>query len=260
MANFHLEINNFLSTILRDIELEKFDEKTVIHRSQSEKFCIISSSLNSSPITDKTVNDRKKTILDYQKTQYDTLVIWEDQWISKNKIIESRLKSKLQKNRSTFARQCEVVNISKPEAKLFLEANHLLGFLKAKYYLGLIHKGNLTAIATFGPIRTMTESQRSTSSELIQFVTLPQTSVIGGLSKLIKHFYKRNKVGDLMTYIPLEWSSGASFQRIGFKTLDTTPPLLFFSQMGKRKKNKETPNCFDLGNFKMLLTFESPED
>ncbi len=256
MSSFHQEILVFLSSSLTDVTVKRLDTETVILQSKSAQFCIIASALFSTPINERIITTRKKLILDYRKDNFDTLVIWEDQWISTNEIIQARIKSKLQRNKKIFARQCSVVNIQKEEAQYFLRANHLLGFFKAKYYLGLLYQNEVVAIASFGPIRTMKEEHRSTSSELIQFATLPQTSITGGLSKLITNFNKRNNIGDLMTYIPLEWSSGNSFEKVGFKRLNFTSPLLFLSENGSRVKNTETPNAFDTGNAKMLLVFD----
>lgn len=253
MDVFIKDIFNFLTALLPDLSVEKIDSETSVLISLNTKLCIITSDLFSQPIDEFIINKRKELLYNYRKQNFETFVIWIDQWESKRAIIKSRIRNKIKVNKKIYARQCSVVNITKVEAKDFLEENHLHGFFKAKFQLGLIYNNQLVALSTFGPIKIMTDPNRSTSSELLQFTTLPNFTIIGGLSKLIKHFLTRNEVGDLVTSIPIEWASGSSFMKVGFCKLDQSKPLLFLSNNTLRNKNKFTPNAFDLGNLKLIM-------
>ncbi len=150
----------------------------------------------------------------------DSISIFEDEWLNKKAFVLSRLKSKLGLNTTVYARKTSVQKLNRSEAYDFLLANHINDALKAKYNFGIMLDNEIVAIACFGPImHKKTEGKGDMSGELIRFCNKLDTTVVGGLSKLLTHFIKEYQVDDVMTYIDRDWSDGKSFSQLGFKVV-----------------------------------------
>lgn len=159
--------------------------------------------------------------------------LWEDQWKHKRDIVESRVLSLLGRTKRIHARLTEVKKLSKPEMVGFLEENHLSVPVTGKHKYGLVYKEELVAVATFSascPVHRDGEVYRS--HELLRFCNRNGTTVVGGLSKLIKHFIKMHDPDDIMSYADLDWSKGESYTRLGFKKIGELPPQTFYVDPG----------------------------
>ncbi len=160
--------------------------------------------------------------------------------------------SKLQLNKTIFARNCVVKKLDKKTAANFLETYHLMGNTQSGFNLGLFYKDELFTIASFSKGRKMNrlhEHQRS--FELIRFCCKSGISVTGGLSKLMNHFFIEKNAGDIMTYVDKQWSDGKSFINAGFKKHSEKEPNYFLINKStferKLLKNKHEP--FDTNTF-----------
>lgn len=158
--------------------------------------------------------------------------IWEDVWLSKKEQVISRIHSFLGLNKSFHGRKAKVITLSLDEISNFLNAHHLQGYIKAKYNFGLIADGEIIAAANFSDTRSMKDKGDSyLSAELVRFASIDGVTIVGGLSKLIKHFLKQVKVNDLMTYADRDWSIGKGYDKLGFElTAITTPAFLYLDQ------------------------------
>jgi len=75
--------------------------------------------------------------------------IWEDDWDYKREIIESIIKSNINKyEKVVYARNCKFSEISNKESKEFLIKNHLQGWCVSKYRYGLKYKGDIVSLIT----------------------------------------------------------------------------------------------------------------
>lgn len=166
---------------------------------------------------------------------------WLDDWINKNDIILGIIQSILGKNEKIFARNCDVIKLDKELTERFLNENHLLGFKTAYHKIGLLHKNELKAVATFSKGRKMDRlSYEKRSFELISFCCKKGFSVIGGLSKLIAHFVAKTQPGDIMTYIDKDWSNGNAYLNLGFEIHSEIEPISFvFDKINFVKYNFE---------------------
>ena len=80
--------------------------------------------------------------------------VFEDEWIEKRCIVESRLKNLLGVyDKTVFARKCEVKDVTSREAELFQNSSHIQGSVRAKVRLGLYFENELVALMTFGKSR-----------------------------------------------------------------------------------------------------------
>lgn len=197
--------------------------------------------------------------------QYPVNYIYEDLWINKKEVYQSRICSKFKKNIKIYARNTQVVPIDNLQVISFLEQNHLLVPIKAKYKYGLSYKGEIVAIATFGKILDKTNQQPITKSgELLRFCCVLNTTVVGGLGKLIKHFINNFKVDDIMTYIDNDFSDGSGFEKIGFKLVNKITPNLFYIDKETMKRfyseNMLDKDCYyyvyNTGSKKYILSCE----
>ncbi len=167
-------------------------------------------------------------------------------WHHKNDIVLSIIASILGKNKTIFARNCQVKKVDKAIAESFLNENHLLGYLNAYYKYALFFDNEIVAIATFSKGRKMDRlSPEKRGFELISFCCKKYISVTGGLSKLLKAFVIDLQPGDIMTYVDKDWSEGKAYLKIGFKLHSETPPQSFLFNTKTLAKQKVS-NDFDL--------------
>ena len=161
------------------------------------------------------------------------IIIHEDEWRNHWEIIKSRIVSLLGQSKRIHGRDTRVKPISKDEAIDFQKEHHLNVALNSKYRLGLFHKEELVAVAIFGKVLIKSNEQNQRSGELIRFCNKRNTTVVGGLSKLINHFVIQQELDDVMTYVDKDWSDGKSYMKLGFQVMEETPPQEFMV-------NKET--------------------
>ena len=158
-----------------------------------------------------------------------TIRIWQDEYMQHKEIIDSRILSLIGISQRVHARQTRVKAIDKLALKHFLIRNHLNVPTSARHRYGLFRQQELVAVAAFGrhcPVQDQGITYRS--HELIRYCSLLNTTVVGGLSKLIHHFEKEKSPEHLMTYVDREWSDGRSYQNLGFKKVAITPPQRYW--------------------------------
>jgi hypothetical protein len=172
-----------------------------------------------------------------------SVTLWEDIWYTRRTIVQSRLKALLGLSERIPARLTQVRRLDRPTTLKFLQDNHLQDavlskfkyglFLPKKHYRVLQHPPEtdelLVAAATFAhPRLFLREGFPHRSFELVRFANLLNTTVVGGLDKLLSHFIKQHQPDDLMTYADLEWSNGQSYRKLGFVLQGDTSPQSFW--------------------------------
>lgn len=152
-------------------------------------------------------------------------------------IWKSTLAHKLQlASRRIYARKCDIVTVPSATARKFYDENHLQGFASGSDYIGLEYQGELVSVATFTKPRY--REDKESCIELLRFATILNTSVVGGFSKLIKHYCK-DRNGTLLSYANRRWSVGNVYRQCGFVLDDVTNPGYYYTnnrQMWHRSK------------------------
>jgi hypothetical protein len=180
----------------------------------------------------------------YERKRIQLVIVLESQWHEKQAIVKSRLASFFSKTKTIHARKTKFLRIDKQIAEMFLNKNHLQGYVSSKLKYGLYLNDELVAVATFSAGRKMKDKpEKYRSYELIRFANKVGMRVIGGLSKLIVGFTKEREIGNIMTYIDKAWSKGDSFEKIGFVRSGELPPF-------------EIDNTWNAGSIKMILECE----
>jgi hypothetical protein len=144
--------------------------------------------------------------------------IWEDDWDNKQKIVKSIILNKLNKtSNKIFARKTEIKKVNYKEVKIFLENNHIQGWSQSSLNFGLYYNKELVSLMTFGKKRKILNSiSKEDQYELIRFCNKLNTSVIGGASKLFKHFIKNYSPKEIVSYANLDISDGALYETLDF--------------------------------------------
>ena len=149
------------------------------------------------------------------------LHFWDTEVKDKKELVVSMIDSKLGLTENKiYARKCIIKEVSFKDAKTFLYENHLQGSgAIGKIRLGLYYNDNLVSIMTFSKPRF----NKNYDYELIRFCNIIDTNVIGGASKLLKHF-KSIYSGSIISYANRRFSNGKLYETLGFKLINETEP------------------------------------
>jgi len=145
----------------------------------------------------------------------------------KKEIWKSIINNKLGRSYKLFARKLKIIDLTnyKTFVKDFLNNNHLQGSCGYRHAYGLCNdKNEVYAIMTFGKSRF----NKNYEYELLRFCNIKNVSIIGGASKLLKHFERTIKPNSLISYANRDWSQGNLYKRLGFDTIGSTPPNYFY--------------------------------
>ncbi len=166
----------------------------------------------------------------YQVKNILLVHLWQDVWCKQSVLVLNRLRSFCGKNHRVFARKTQVRPLGHLQACQFLTENHLLGYLKQKYHYGLFDSTErLLAVASFSALRLMkSKGAQYRSAELVRFAMAAGVTVVGGLSRLIKHFARHAQPNDIMTYADRDWSLATGLQQVGFQRSSITSPAFFW--------------------------------
>ena len=239
----------------------------------------------------KLPNNYFQTLSDLYNAQNQRIIhLWEDIYVAKTDLVESRILVMLGKFTRLHARHCFVERIDKPVADNFLEANHLQGSVKAKFKYGLFLKPSyierflgsvvrentengiqslepkLIATATFSGGRTMKMGERvgTRSFELIRFATMQDHVVVGGMNKLMKIFIEEHQPDDIMSYADRDWSDGRSYDKLGFTKIENSLPQFFHLNLNTLKRltvnypnNSNQLEIFNTGSIKYIKYIHS---
>ena len=163
--------------------------------------------------------------------------IFEDEWVYKKDIVKSRLRNLLNLTENKiYTRKCEIREVSSKESGLFLENNHIQGKVGSKVKLGLYYNDELVSLMTFGGLRKNLGGKKSENHyELIRFCNKLNTNVIGGASKLLKHFIKTYNPKEIISYADRRWSNGNLYDRLGFELSHISKPNYFYINDDRRE-------------------------
>jgi len=181
---------------------------------------------------DKTYH-KTKTIL-CENNNVELIHIWEDDWDHKQDIIKSILFNKLGEIKNKiYARKCEIKEIT--DIKLirkFLNENHIQGYSKSSKKIGLFFNDELVSLMTFGNRKINSKEEY----ELIRFCNKKYTNVIGGASKLFKHFIK-NINHDIISYSDNSMFNGNLYKKMGF-SFEKNTELNYYWVVNNKKEHR----------------------
>lgn len=150
--------------------------------------------------------------------------VWSNEWLQKPEIVKSRIASALGTLDRVYARKCTIVDVATAEERLFLDHNHMQGYVPSSSCYGLVHQGNLVALMSF----TKSRYSKTHEWELLRYSTLCNTTVVGGASKLFNHFIRQHSPASIISYCNLRWGTGNMYQQLGFDFNGNSPPNYFY--------------------------------
>ena len=165
-----------------------------------------------------------------EKQGIQLIHIYEDDWIYKKDIVKSRILNLLGKSNKIYARKCEIKEIDNNDLiKLFLNKNHIQGFVGSKIKIGLFLDNELVSLMTFGSLRvSMGQKFIENSYEMLRFCNKLNTNVIGGASRLFKYFINQYKPIEVISYADRSWSQGDLYEKLGFELIHKTKPNYYY--------------------------------
>jgi hypothetical protein len=89
---------------------------------------------------------------------------------------------------------------------------------------------------TFGELRkSLGNSKKEGSFELLRFCNKLNTNVVGGASKLLKHFENNFEYEEIISYADRRWSNGDLYEKLDFTFISKTRPNYFYVRLDKRE-------------------------
>ncbi len=134
-------------------------------------------------------------------------------WDESQKIIHM-----LMSKEQVGARNCEVREVSKEEAKEFINSYHLQNYAKDSIRLGLYYEGKLVSIMTFGKPRY----NKKYEYEIVRYCS--SMNVTGGSEKLFSYFMKTYTPTSVVSYCDTSKFSGSTYLKLGFTLLRHSRP------------------------------------
>ncbi len=149
----------------------------------------------------------------------------DEEYNTKTEIVQSMIKNKLKLSENKiYARKCIVKEVSSKESKVFFNKNHISGYSNAKISYGLYYANELVFCISFGKSRF----NKKYDWEIIRLASKIDTSITGGISKIINHFRKLH-IGSILTYVDRRFGEGTGFEKLGFKFQYSTKSGYFWT-------------------------------
>ncbi len=164
---------------------------------------------------------------------------FEDEIMDKFNIISSIILNELKLNKNKiYARKCKIKEINNKTYKQFLIENHIQGYVPTKIKYGLFYNNNLISIMGFGSKRLSlgNKTEKENEFEMLRFCNKLNTTVIGGASKLLKHFIKNHANCKIISYANRRYSKGGLYEKLGFSFLKKTKPNYYYVKPGTYKR------------------------
>lgn len=168
----------------------------------------------------KDKNYHLNKLLKVEDFGYRLISINETDWLNKQEIVKSRLNHFILGSKKIYARNCKIEEVSIEQAREFLNTNHIQGYANGNIRYGLFYKNNLVALMTFMKSRF----NKNIQYELVRYCSSLGTGIIGGASKLLKHFEKHINPESLISYADRNYSSGNLYTKLGFTFSHASEP------------------------------------
>lgn len=155
--------------------------------------------------------------INYENNGLRLLQFRENEILKQTNIVKSMIDSIVGSKSTTtiYARDCILKEISKEDAKLFCNNNHLQGYSKSIISFGLFYKNELVQVLVLGKSHTVKKSE----IYLERFCSKNCIRVVGGFSKLLKvakNYAKKEGYLKLISFCDLRYSQGQVYEKNGF--------------------------------------------
>jgi DNA-directed RNA polymerase subunit RPC12/RpoP len=174
-------------------------------------------------------NEHLNKHLFFKQLGIPVIQIFENEWQINKETVLSIIKSKINKSERIYARECEIKDVSLKDYQMFLITNHLQGSVPSPIKLGLYYNNELVSLMGLGTSRY----NKSYEYEIYRFCTKINFCVIGGFSRLLKHFEEKYKPKSIISYIDIRYFNGKSYEKNEFKFLHLSVPVYYYFKRNK---------------------------
>ncbi len=151
----------------------------------------------------------------YENEGKRILQFYEDEIQKKSDIFVSMVKARLGLiTRRIGARDLEVKHVSEPVAKMFLEANHLIGHASRCSFVSLQSPNGIVCMV-------IATRMIDGVLHIIRQAGPVNVVVQGGFQKLMKHLMDSFPSSKIRTIVDLRYADGHSYENLGFKKVKT---------------------------------------
>jgi Zn ribbon nucleic-acid-binding protein len=164
----------------------------------------------------------KNKMEDAYKNNIRLVSIFENEWLLKKEIVKSKLKHIIGINntKKIYARKTKIFEINNNLFKEFLNKYHIQGYNKCSVKYGLFYEDELVSVIGF--------KNNSNYWDLNRFAS--KYIVVGGFSKLLKHFIKQYNCEKIITFADLRYTDlyNNLYLKNGFKKVHISNPNYFY--------------------------------
>lgn len=136
-------------------------------------------------------------------------------------LIKSMIYNSIGLSDNVFARKCKIVTLNNTNSCDFFNKSHLNGHRNANIIYGLEINGDIQCAVSFS-------RHKHYDWEIIRFASKTGTKVIGGFTKLLKHFVKQVNPKSILTFADRRISTGDLYLKTGFEKINITEPNYFY--------------------------------
>lgn len=161
----------------------------------------------------------------------ELIQVWEDQWNTQPEVIKDIVAARLGliRGEKIYARKCEIREVNTKDYREFCEKYHVQGYRSATVKLGLYYKNELVQIASFNKARQYSVAGKNNYEwEWVRGCISSNNKVIGGTSKLLKHFIDTYKPNNILCFSDWNLFSGKGYEESGFQFEGFTGPDKFY--------------------------------
>ena len=143
--------------------------------------------------------------------------IFENEYSEHKNIVIEKIRHLLKRDllkEKIYARKCVLEEITNEEAKIFLNINHIQGFVSSSVYIGAYYNESLVSVMTFK------KEKENDEWELNRFATDITKNCIGLGGKLFKYFIKKYNPVKIKSFADRRWTLDKSdnlYIKLGFK-------------------------------------------
>ena len=155
--------------------------------------------------------------------------IFEDEYVYHKEIVLSKIAHILHfnlYNKKIAGRKCYIKEISKSEAKGFLEENHIQGYSPSTVYLGAFYEAELIAVMTFKKLLKCKENW-----ELNRFASKINYLCQGVAGKIFKYFIRKYNPSTIKSFADRRWTSDIGdtlYTKLGFEFDSYVKPTYYY--------------------------------
>lgn len=161
----------------------------------------------------------------------ELIQVWEDQWKNQQEIIKDIIAARLGiiRGEKIYARKCEIKEVNTKDYREFCNKYHVQGYRSATVKLGLYYKSELVQIASFNKARQYSIAGNNKYEwEWVRGCISSNNKVIGGTSKLLKHFIDNWHPNNILCFSDWNLFSGKGYEEAGFQLEGLTGPDKFY--------------------------------